>query len=97
MRRFLGTINRLNPLNMSYLIYQDETDPENRTILSHKGKKLSVKMPMQELLRCWYDWQMRGLYVQDAFRNLTASEREFILTGITPEEWDAMFKEPGQL
>lgn len=32
-------------------------------------------------------------YIQDIFPNLTASEREFILTGITPEEWDECFKE----
>jgi hypothetical protein len=28
--------------------------------------------------------------IQDVFPNLTAEEREFILTGITPEEWDEM-------
>lgn len=29
----------------------------------------------------------RGLYAQDAFRNLNAEQREFIMTGITPDEW----------
>lgn len=29
--------------------------------------------------------------IQHAFPNLTADEREFILTGITPDEWNAMF------
>ena len=28
-------------------------------------------------------------YVQDAFPYLSADGREFILTGINPEEWDA--------
>lgn len=32
--------------------------------------------------------------VQDAFPNLTPDQREFILTGATPEEWNAAFKEP---
>lgn len=32
-----------------------------------------------------------GALVQDAFPNLTPAEREFILTGITPEEWDDVF------
>lgn len=32
-----------------------------------------------------------GVFVQDAFPNLTAGEREFILTGITPEEWAKVF------
>ncbi len=31
--------------------------------------------------------------IQDAFPELTADEREFILTGITSQEWDDMFSE----
>lgn len=29
-----------------------------------------------------------GVKVQDAFPHLKPHEREFILTGMTPEEWD---------
>jgi len=29
-----------------------------------------------------------GMLAQDAFPQLSADEREFIMTGITPEEWD---------
>jgi 7,8-dihydro-6-hydroxymethylpterin-pyrophosphokinase len=36
---------------------------------------------------------MNGALIQNAFPNLTASEREFILTGITAEEWDTMSEE----
>ena len=32
-----------------------------------------------------------GALLQDAFPQLTADEREFIKTGITAEEWDAVF------
>ncbi len=32
-----------------------------------------------------------GALIQNAFPNLTPDEREFIKTGITPEEWDAAF------
>lgn len=32
-----------------------------------------------------------GNLIQDAFPNLTPGEREFIMTGITPQEWDEMF------
>ncbi len=35
-------------------------------------------------------WQNGGL-IQDVMPHLTADEREFIMTGITPEEWDATF------
>lgn len=41
-----------------------------------------------------YDaWANRGLYVQDAFPHLTVAEREFLMTGITPDEWDDVFLE----
>jgi len=32
-----------------------------------------------------------GEYVQTIFYNLDSSEREFILSGITPTEWDKTF------
>ena len=34
-----------------------------------------------------------GIHIQRAMPNLTADEREFIMTGITSEEWDEAFKE----
>lgn len=34
-----------------------------------------------------------GAMIQDAFPQLSPSEREFFKTGITPEEWDAAFGE----
>ncbi len=41
----------------------------------------------QEQLDAWSN----GMLVQKAFPNLTPSEREFIITGITSEEWDELF------
>lgn len=34
-----------------------------------------------------------GALIQDAFPTLTDEQREFILSGITPEEWDSTFPE----
>jgi hypothetical protein len=34
---------------------------------------------------------INGEYVQTIFPNLPKEEREFILTGITPEEWEKTF------
>ena len=34
-----------------------------------------------------------GALIQDAMPNLTADEREFIMTGITPSEWVEAFGE----
>jgi len=35
----------------------------------------------------------KGVLIQNAFPTLNADQREFILTGITPEEWAATFKD----
>jgi hypothetical protein len=37
-------------------------------------------------------WQ-NGMLIQNAMPNLTPDEREFIMTGITAEEWEEAFKE----
>lgn len=34
-----------------------------------------------------------GRLIQDAMPNLTPDQREFYMTGITPEEWDKEFGE----
>ena len=41
----------------------------------------------QEELDSWAN----GSLIQVAMPHITADEREFIMTGITPEEWDAEF------
>jgi len=42
----------------------------------------------QEQLR---SWQVDGVLIQNAMPHLTPDEREFIKTGIPPEEWDSAF------
>lgn len=39
------------------------------------------------------EWQRSGKMVQDAFPDLSAAQREFLLSGSTPEEWDELWKE----
>ena len=52
------------------------------------GKTNSMDLPVSpaQIAR----WQ-NGALIQDAFPNLTPEQRDFILTGLTPEEWDALF------
>ena len=40
-----------------------------------------------EQIRVWQG----GTNIQNAMPNLTAEEREFLMTGTTQEEWNAMF------
>ena len=37
------------------------------------------------------EWQ-NGSLIQKAMPELTADEREFIMTGVTPDEWDNEFR-----
>ena len=38
------------------------------------------------------EWQA-GALIQSVMPHLSADDREFIMTGITPEEWDSIFPE----
>jgi hypothetical protein len=38
-------------------------------------------------------WQQPGVLIQDALPHLSLDDREFLMTGITPEEWDEHFSE----
>ena len=52
------------------------------------GKTTHWDMPItQAQLDAWVD----GELIQNAMPHLTADQREFMLTGITPAEWEAMF------
>ena len=51
---------------------------------------LDLDVTIEQMFR----FEMRlvnGEYIQDIFSNINAAEREFILTGITPEEWSNQF------
>lgn len=36
-----------------------------------------------------------GAYIQDAAPHLSADDREFLISGATPEEWEEMFGKDG--
>ena len=39
------------------------------------------------------EWKAKRLCVQDVFPELNQDEREILMTGYTPAEWDGLFKE----
>jgi len=56
------------------------------------GKEYTMELDItQEQLERFYNRRETGEYVQTIFPNLTSGEREFILSGITPEEWAKTF------
>ena len=55
-----------------------------------KYNEMTLDMSEFEFLLARREWK-RGVMIQDAFPNLNADEREFIMTGITPALWDYVF------
>src|SRR4030042_6957512 len=61
--------------------------------LQDDTRSIEVDMPLQAFLKAWNEWQTGGKFIQDAFATLSHNEREFFMTGMTPEEWDDLFHE----
>ena len=40
----------------------------------------------------WQRYTTHGMLIQDALPHLSASEREFLISGTTPEEWEKYMK-----
>ena len=52
------------------------------------SKETSMEIDVTEdQIKAWENGQL----IQDAMPNLSADEREFIMTGFTPSEWDEMY------
>ena len=57
-------------------------------ISSITGLKHTMDIPVtKEQLDKWNE----GMHIQHAMPNIPAEQREFLMTGITPDEWDAVF------
>lgn len=59
-----------------------------RSPISKKEHTREIPVTVEQI----EDW-LNGALIQDAMPNISADDREFIMTGITPEEWDEMFGE----
>lgn len=53
---------------------------------SNKKTTLEIDVTARQIA----SWE-KGELIQDAMPNLTPAEREFINTGVTPDEWDEIF------
>lgn len=51
--------------------------------------EMEINMGEEEFNEAYNEWQA-GVLVQNAFPQLTTDQREFIMTGITPTQWDQM-------
>ena len=65
----------------------------NTSQLSGKETTLELDVTHEQLER-FENRRANGEYVQTIFPNLTPAEREFLLTGISPIEWENIFGSP---
>ena len=61
----------------------------------YSGKVNEIELPLSEdqFKQLFAKWQT-GELIQEVFYMLTPNQREFIATGLLPEEWDAMYVTP---
>ena len=50
----------------------------------------TLNISQEEFNKGW-EQHTSGALIQDAFPLLTSEEREFLLSGITPDEWNKLF------
>jgi len=61
---------------------------ERKSPFSGKFNTMEIDFETEDYIK----WK-KGMLIQNALPYLTANEREFLITGITPEEWSEQFGE----
>lgn len=57
--------------------------------VSRRQNTLEINCTEEEIAA----WANSSQLIQDAFPHLSPGEREFLLSGITPDEWEKLFEE----
>ena len=60
----------------------------NRSVLTGNINSMILPIDGHTFDQCFHKWKNEKLLIQDAFPMLDFAEREFIKTGITPDEWN---------
>jgi hypothetical protein len=60
-----------------------------KSMLSGKGNSMVLPTTKGKIEY----WLQSGKLIQDVMPDLNDNQREFLMSGITPEEWDDMFGE----
>jgi len=83
-------LNRVNRFGMQFRLREIFGNPDKTSV--HYGEKsMVVPASIQEMSDGWFLWVQSGYLIQDAFPKLDADQREFLITGLLPEEWEEKF------
>ena len=66
-----------------------------KCMLTFKENSLDINITESQLFRV-NNRHITGEYIQDIVPNLSASEREFLMTGILDETWNQHMLEPSE-
>jgi hypothetical protein len=83
----MKTIQLINTFGMKYLV--SEIDEELQVTFGNKSIFLE-NISFSDFVSRWNNW-VNGVLIQNAFPMLDADKREFLMTGITAEEWTELF------
>jgi len=89
-------VKRLNRMGREYKLRQEleyDNTLTGRTVVWTGLKSMVMDHTIEKINQGWYNWIVKGMMVQDAFDFLTVDEREFIMSGMTADEWEKMFPE----
>ena len=68
-------------------------DPAGCRVIVTGKEMVFPDVSTEDLWKANVAYHKGGLTVQDAFPFLTADQREFLMSGLTPQEWTALFGE----
>ena len=84
-------LHRTNPMGLKYTLHK--VGEATLVSLDGTGKNMTIPVHIDVISQAWYKWQMMGKMVQEAFNFLNPEQREFLITGITPSQWNEIFKD----
>jgi len=62
---------------------------QKTSIFTGKVSEMELDITQEQMDR----WQKTGALIQDVFPHLSPEQREFLMSGATPEEWNTLFPE----
>ena len=62
---------------------------QKTSIFTGKVSEMELDITQEQMDR----WQSGRELIQNVFPNLSPEQREFLMSGATPEEWDELFPE----
>lgn len=76
---------------LAHTAYPSDSDRAVLIVLQN-GKKMQIECSARQYLAGVEEYN-RGAMIQRAFRFLTTDEREFLMSGLSPEEFSDLFGE----